>query len=177
MATRGRPTNYKPEYCKKIIKYFDVAPYYEREFARIGKDGQQWSEYKLTPNDLPFFSKFARSIKASMQTLHEWADKHPDFAEAFKEAKEMQKVFMLINGLNGHYASAPFIFAMKNMFGWRDQRDMAPADALSEKFTFILQYIRRVEEKKVAQSSRTEQAASKAPGQTNRLNGAPQEVH
>jgi len=48
--------------------------------------------------------------------------KYPDFSDAYKRAKELQKQILITNGLLGLYAPAFTIFTMKNICGWRDEQ-------------------------------------------------------
>lgn len=118
----GRPSKYDPKFCKEIIEFFSEQPFREVEITHTNqKTGQQYSTYEERPNRLPFFSAFARKIGVNTDTLNEWGKQHPEFSDAFKQAKDLQREFMIENGVRGLYAAAPFVFSMKNMHEWRDQ--------------------------------------------------------
>ena len=89
----GRPTKYKPEYCKEIIKYFSTEPY------------SKTKDHKFIPNRLPTLLRFAMSIGVNVDTLHEWVRQNKEFSEAFNTAKELYKQFLSDNGLLGLYNS------------------------------------------------------------------------
>lgn len=128
----GRPTLYKPEYCKKIIEYFDIEPYREREIlVTNSKTGYEKTEYEEVANDLPTLSGFAHSINVNQDTLHEWCKKHQEFSEAFKRAKEMQEEILMTNGLRDNYNPAFAIFTAKNVCGWRDKQELEHSGALT----------------------------------------------
>ncbi len=114
---RGRPTKYKPQYCRKIIDFFSVEPYRELRIQRQGKP----AEYKLIPNALPFFAAFARSIKVDEDTVVEWAKVYPAFSASYKKAKALQKEFLIENGLLGLYNPAFAIFTAKNITDMRNE--------------------------------------------------------
>lgn len=57
----GRPSKYKPEFCKDIVKH--------------GKLGMTVPE-------------MADELDVSIQTLYEWSGVHPEFSEAFSRAQE-----------------------------------------------------------------------------------------
>jgi len=126
MAKRGRKSKYKSKYCEQIITFFDVEPYRKELVADIkgyGKTGSQnfeKQEYKLVANRLPMFSKFARSIGTTTSSLDRWCKKHEEFREAYNTAKEMQKEFLMDNGLAGLYPPASFIFTAKNITDMKD---------------------------------------------------------
>ena len=124
MAKTGRPTKYKNAYCKGIIKFFSGDPYKEVTTKFTNKKGEEWEKDELRANDIPFFSAYAHSIDVSHATLLAWCDKHPDFLEAYKRAKELQEYFLAINCLMGLYQQSFGIFTAKNILGWRDERHL-----------------------------------------------------
>lgn len=96
----GRPSSYKEQYCDGIVKAF-------------------------ASGEVKFVEEYASSIGVHMDTLHEWRNKHPEFSEAFKKARQAQLIhfqemgYGLANGrIKGQVAA--WCFMMKNMFGWRD---------------------------------------------------------
>ncbi len=121
---RGQPTKYKPEYCEELIKFFDRAPFREIEVVTKSKGGYEKIEKKRVPNQLPFFSAFARKIGVHVDTLHEWKKKHKEFSEAYKKAKALQKEFLIQNGLVGLYNATAFIFTAKNLTDMRDKTEV-----------------------------------------------------
>jgi hypothetical protein len=100
MAERGRPTKYKPEYCQHIVDYFIT---------------------KKNENDLPFFSAYGREIDVCEDTMIEWTNVYPDFSEAYKKCKSLQKEIIIKMALNNQYNSTFAIFTAKNMTDMRDQ--------------------------------------------------------
>jgi len=114
----GRPSNFKPEYVKKIMAYFDIEPYTIQE----GDDGEPTG--KLIACDLPTFAGFAVTLNTYTKQLHNWCDKYPEFLQAYKKAKECQEKILVINALKGLYAAAPAIFTMKNILKWRDKHEI-----------------------------------------------------
>lgn len=118
----GRPTKYKPEYCEKIIEYFDVKPYIQRTKTIRQKDGSVSEIEEDYPNDLPTLAGFSVSIDVDRDTLKEWAKVHPDFSAAYKKAKAMQYDFLVTNGMRGLTVPSFTIFAAKNIMYWRDKQ-------------------------------------------------------
>lgn len=118
----GRPSSYKPEYCKAIIKFFDIEPYKEvvkKRYTR--KDGEICEEFALRANDLRFFSQFSRSIGVSTDSLNAWCTQYPEFSVAYNSAKEMQKEHLVINGLQENFSGYFSVFTAKNITDMRDK--------------------------------------------------------
>jgi len=125
----GRPPKYKPEYCQIIIDYFDKPPWVDKALPHYGKEGEvKWVDLKRIANPLPKFHEFAKSIGVDEITLLEWSElkneegerKYPDFSKAYARAKNLQKWFLIENGLNNCYNPAFCIFVAKNVTDMRD---------------------------------------------------------
>jgi len=119
----SRPTKYDSKYCQEIIEYFDVKPHRLIEEKFHYKNGDEKVKETEVANDLPFLSKFARSIGVCHSTVINWTKTHPEFDTAYKQAKEMQEELLVTNGLKGLYNPSFTIFAAKNMIGWRDKHE------------------------------------------------------
>jgi hypothetical protein len=111
LETAGRPTKYKPEYCKAILKYFSV-----KHWAMVGK--------KQVANPIPLLKTFAVRIGVTYDTLGEWCKVHPEFSVAYTVAKHLQEDMLISNTLKGLYDSRFAIFAAKNMIGWVDRTEV-----------------------------------------------------
>ena len=126
----GRPTKYKPEYCKRLIAFFDIEKNKrvvkkEKNITKSNGTVESEIEYMLIAEDLPTFEKFARSIGVSYDTLiSEWAKKYKEFSEAYNTAKQIQKEFLTDNGLKGLYPPSSFIFVAKNITDMKDKQDL-----------------------------------------------------
>ena len=121
---RGRPSKYKPEYCEEIIKFFDYSPYREVEIPHYQAGKLQYKDTKLLPNEPRFISDFAHSIGVHIDTLYEWAKKYPEFSEALKIANSKNQNIHIKGAYMGVYNPTSFVFTMKNIAGWRDNRDV-----------------------------------------------------
>lgn len=119
----GRPSKYNSKYCKDIIDFFDIEPHFETPVTITYKDGTTKEEVKLMPSDLPTLAGFAVKLGVSRDTLNEWSNKHKEFSDAIKRAKECQEHILATNGLQGLYAQPFAIFTAKNVLGWRDKSD------------------------------------------------------
>jgi hypothetical protein len=117
---KGRPSSYNKKYCQDIIDFFDISPYEIIKLKKKYKDGTIEEIYHEVANDLPLLSKFAVNINVCRDTLIEWTKKHPEFSDAYKKAKELQRTILITNGLRNNYQTAFAIFTAKNLTDMRD---------------------------------------------------------
>lgn len=128
----GQPTKYKPEYCQQLIDYFSIEPLeITREQEITGTEGGKYVSRRL-PQRFPWFEGFARKISVHRNTLKNWCNEHPEFAEAYETAKDLQREFLVDIGLSGATSASFAIFTMKNVCGWRDERDLKLKKAKEE---------------------------------------------
>lgn len=128
----GQPTKYKPEYCQQLIDYFSIEPLkIVAEQKIIGPEGGKYVSRRL-PQRFPWFEGFARKIGVHRNTLKNWCNEHPEFAEAYETAKDLQREFLVDIGLSGATSASFAIFTMKNVCGWRDERDLKLKKAKEE---------------------------------------------
>jgi len=127
---RGRKTKYRPEYCNKIIEFFNVEPYEEIRLPHYNEDGSiKWEDVKRFARKLPTLVQFAKYIGASYPTVYRWQDEkdgayQKEFQEAYARAKESQKDFLIQAGCLGVYNSHFAIFTAKNITDMRDSSDL-----------------------------------------------------
>lgn len=124
----GRPTKYKPEYCEAIETFFNVEPWEDVEIEYTNKKGDTWTKTDRRANRIPTFHAFAASIGVNEDTVVEWAKHHDDFSAAYKRAKELQKWFLIENGLNNLYNATFAIFTAKNITDMRDRQEVTGAE-------------------------------------------------
>lgn len=128
----GQPTKYKPEYCQQLIDYFSIEPLDIVQDTEINDpDGSKRISRRL-PQRFPWFEGFARKIGVHRNTLKNWCNEHPEFAEAYETAKDLQREFLVDIGLSGTTSASFAIFTMKNVCGWRDERDLKLKKAKEE---------------------------------------------
>lgn len=144
----GRPSSYRPEYAVQLIEHMMVEKFnketVEEEIRYSAKTGVKVSEkrkFKMIPNDLPTLEGFARKIGVTYRTLLNWAEaveddaaeipvyKYPDFFQAYNIAKQLQKEFLIDNGLKGNYPPAAYIFTAKNVTDMTDKQIIETEDA------------------------------------------------
>lgn len=128
----GQPTKYKSEYCQQLIDYFSIEPLeIIREQEITGAEGGKYVSRRL-PQRFPWFEGFARKIGVHRNTLKNWCAEHPEFAEAYETAKDLQREFIVDVALSGAAPPSFAIFTMKNVCGWRDERDLKLKKAKEE---------------------------------------------
>ena len=84
------------------------------------------------PQRFPWFEGFARKIGVHRNTLKNWCAEYPEFAEAYDTAKDLQREFIVDVALSGAAPPSFAIFTMKNVCGWRDERDLKLRKAKEE---------------------------------------------
>lgn len=110
---------YRPEFCARLLAFFDVPPFKVTEVQK--KDGS--ITLLETASELPTFAAFARSLGVTQSTLMAWEEKHADFAEAAKKARDLQGDILIQNSLRGNYSASFAVFTAKNILGWSDGKD------------------------------------------------------
>jgi hypothetical protein len=122
----GRPTKYRPEFCKQMHDYFNVEV--RKEIDVEIKSGLFEKRYVI--NTFPTITRFASNIGVTRETIYDWAAKkdgeghliYPDFSYALTCARDMQETLLIEGGLSGAYESrflmflAPNISRLKNKF-------------------------------------------------------------
>lgn len=114
----GRPSKYKPEYCKMIVDYFDVQAYTEKQTMTSFND-KTWSEKEYTkprPVDFPTFEWFASTIDVDDSTLENRTKEYNKFFLAYRKARQLQKRILIVNWLNWLYKEWYAKFVAINCF-------------------------------------------------------------
>lgn len=124
----GRPTKWYPEINAELVEFFSGERYRETEIITTGKNDYQKVETKLIPNELPTFERFAHNHDLNGDTLVEWAkkenqDKYPGFSAAYACAKQLQRDFLMQNGMMGLYNPQFTIFVAKNVTDMKDKQE------------------------------------------------------
>lgn len=107
----GAPTKYKPEYIQKLI-----------DFLAQGYP----------------FEAFAGEINVNPDTVYEWAKVHKDFSDAKKMGRSKGlKAFCDIGkagtlGKVKNFNATPWVFMLKNIYGWRDKLEVSEFDEIDE---------------------------------------------
>lgn len=124
----GRPTKYTDEMPQSLVDFFSVD--LDRVVVEeIASQGQAVSVTKVKPNRFPTFERWCANQRISKQTMHTWTQKHPEFMDAYNEAKQLQKDFLLQHGLDGSYNSG---FAKFVAINCTDMSDKVEVEQSSE---------------------------------------------
>lgn len=127
---QGRPTKFEPKYCQMLIDFFKKPLFEEETIEHYNKDGEvSFTETRRHANPLPTLEQFATDIGVTDDSVVNWAkeenvDKYPGFFAAYTYAKELQKDFLVQNGLAGRYNSNFAIFVAKNFTNMRDKTEV-----------------------------------------------------
>lgn len=132
VVRKDRKLKFQKRYVGMLLKYFDVQPYTNAVRIRTFKDGSSIEEPFRVANDLPLLAGFAKKIGVHRETVRNWSTQvdeegkliHPEFADAYKRAKDSQEVVLVTNGLHGLYSGNSWIFTAKNILKWRDNFDI-----------------------------------------------------
>ena len=132
LKKRGRKTYYRKSYCQKIIDFFDIEPYEDKELPHYKGKGDDrilvWTDYKRMANRLPTLRNFAKSIGVSTVTVYAWPKKHEEFLNAFTHAQELRKWFIIENGLNSCYNPLFAKFTAINITNMVDKQEVTGKD-------------------------------------------------
>lgn len=95
MAEPGHPTDYKPEFCERVIK--------------LMRKGASKEEIAYRLNVCP-------------RTIYNWEEKHPEFLQAITLGAAHSKGWWMIKGrkniYNKDFNTALYQINMRNRFGW-----------------------------------------------------------
>lgn len=125
-AKRGRPSKFEPRFADEILAFFDKEPFTTEDVPQ--PNGMVKRQRMAT--DPPMLAGFAKSIGVSLDSVNRWATEvtaetggllHPDFADAYARARELQESLIVRGGLLGLYDPRVVQTALKNLHGWQDQ--------------------------------------------------------
>lgn len=72
--TAGRPTDYRTEYCERVVE--------------LGREGKSHAQ-------------IAAELDVARQTLHNWAEAHPEFLDAITRARDLAQAWFEDKGQGG----------------------------------------------------------------------------
>lgn len=103
----GRPTKYRREYDALVCKV-------------IGEEGRS-------------LTQFARDLRVTRQTVHNWAADNPSFLDALTRSQEWSQAYwedQLIGFMTDRNVNAPLVkLYFANRFGWSDKERQEQADS------------------------------------------------
>lgn len=113
----GRPSEYDPSFVPKADEYLESCVDVERKTDK---------GYAVIVR-LPKLEGFARYLGVSRQTLHNWADAHPEFLDALERIKIEQKERLIDNGLSGDYNATIAKLVLSSDHDMREKSDTTTA--------------------------------------------------
>jgi hypothetical protein len=135
----GRPTKYKPIYCKRLLEYFDKPAFIITEKTIKTKSGAIITEEIQKPAEPPFLTDFAKTIGVSRKVLWQWGKQYPEFGNALTRAKELQEDIIAKNGLLKLYDGGFAFKSLVNLANWRGEtRTIEGTLTLEDKLSHLL---------------------------------------
>ena len=122
---KGTSLRYQPEFCDKLLAFFDVPPFRITEVMK--KDGSV--SLVETAAELPTFAAFAKRLGTTCEVLKTWENRHAAFREAAQKARDLQGNILIQNSLRGNYSASFAMFTAKNLLGWKDGKEEAACAA------------------------------------------------
>lgn len=128
METRFKKKNraavkYRDEYCQMLLDYFTLQErqiIYEKKYYKDGTLQCETPKFILPPR-LPTFELFAAKIGVVPNTLLNWCEKYPRFADAYALAKSMQLGIAKQGGAMKDYDGNFTKFLLVNDHGMSDK--------------------------------------------------------
>lgn len=161
-GTAGRPSDFDPAFTQRMINFFNVKPFEDVNVAEeidIQESTDAKGNHKTRTKakrqmkrmaaELPTFEKFAFDINVHYSTLRQWAIettdpsdemaplKYPEFSYAYGQCQQLQKYFLIQNGLQGTYPSAAFIFVAQNATDMVDAKTVHHDETAKENLNAI----------------------------------------
>ncbi len=122
----GKSLRYQPEFCGRLLEFFDVPPFTVTEVTK--RDGS--ISLVETAAQLPTFAAFAKMLGTTCDVLESWEKKHPAFRAAAQKARDLQGNILIQNSLRGNYSASFAVFTAKNLLGWKDGKEELAAAPL-----------------------------------------------
>lgn len=125
---------YKPEYCGRMLEYFNQPPTRVEYWRRYDKEGKILEEKPMVvPNEYPTFEGFAASIGVTTRTLLNWCEENHRFSHYYARARELQKGKLITNTLSGFYNPQFAKFEAINNHGMTEKTQQDASLVLSVK--------------------------------------------
>ncbi len=124
MAKTGRPTKFKPEYCQKMIEFFNVPTFIQSKKTFTTKNGTVIEEPVKVLNLLPTFERFAENLEVTVGTMLQWKKQSRAFSQAYTRAEQMQKDWLVQGGVSGIANPIFTKFCAINMTDMRDKTEV-----------------------------------------------------
>ena len=127
----GRPTKYRPEFCQMIIEHFEIGLTKTLKKTFTTKNGTVIEEEIEKAAEFPMFEEFAHKIDVTCETMLQWCSIHPDFSESYARAKQLQKQFLVKNGIQGRFDGNFAKFVALNCTDMREKQEVVISGELT----------------------------------------------
>ncbi len=117
----GRNSGYKPEYDQIMLDYFSISPTEQRPEEVVTAKGDVVVKMVEKSSQFPTFERFSVQLGYSTKTLLEWCKEFESFRVVYEKCKQLQKHFLIENGLQGRTNASFTMFVAKNITDMRDQ--------------------------------------------------------
>ncbi|MHC4735716.1 MAG: terminase small subunit [Planctomycetota bacterium] len=107
----GRPSEYKPEYVKKVDEYIQLS-----------------LKQNKTTTELPTLVGLAIYFDKVVNTLKNWGKEHPEFLTALRKLQAYQKRELINRGLLGTYNSTIAKLILSSNHGMTERIDQTSGD-------------------------------------------------
>ncbi len=133
-----RPANYHPNMPHLMINHCNVDKYYYEQKNKVT------GKMEKTAVDFPTIQSFRVKHKIPATTFNHWLKQYPEMQEAYEIVKDIQRDFLIQNGLNGTYNSNIVKFVGGNELDMAEKKEVVHKDAginESQKRKIIWEYL------------------------------------
>ncbi len=123
----GRPSKYDPTYCNGIIEFFSRSLTKTLTKTYTTKAGTIIQEPIEQANELPTMEEYCNTLGITVNTLKEWTKEDPDFLIAVTRAKQLEKDFLVKNGLTGRF-DRTWTFVAENFTDMRSKVQLSGSE-------------------------------------------------
>lgn len=124
-----RHDEYDPEYIKLAEAFFDqpLTRIVTRHEKGTSDDGKEITIVRQVeePTPFPTIGEFCAKHKISVDTLHQWKKKHPEFRKAMEFAAAHQERILINNMFLGRYKASNFAnLVAVNILNWKNRTEV-----------------------------------------------------
>lgn len=132
------PSKYRPELCESLISFFEIEPIVYIKEVTTYKDGTTNEKEVPRASSTPYLIHWCRQNNICPDTIAEWRSRYPEFCRALIIAKQLQEAFIAECGLKEAHNAFMSFQALKNVSGWRDNREIEVTGDLSVEMNEIM---------------------------------------
>ena len=127
--SRGRPTDFKEEYCQKADEYLELN---QDEDVQVVKQASTEKGYEMYDTKLkvrlPTIEGFALFLGVNKTTLYEWEKRYPNFSNALEKIRTEQHNRLINSGLSSEYNSTIAKLILSSNHGYKEKSDITSDD-------------------------------------------------